>query len=86
MNKTEQGCWQHCTKRQQRLDDSDLLAQFHIPSQGRPERLHEEQGEKGTRHAFAVRSALSFRIFRPRLFSKRMALLRPATEPLIWLR
>lgn len=47
MNKTEQGCWQHCTKRQQRLDDSDLLAQFHIPSQGRPERLDEEQGEKG---------------------------------------
>lgn len=48
----------------------DPLAQFHIPSQGRRlVRAGEREGEKETRMY-----SLSSRIFRPRLFSKRMDL------------
>lgn len=63
------------------LTYSDPLAQFLIPPQGRPG----PPAAKGERHAYPwPRWLLSFRIFRPRLFSKRMALLRPRTGSLIW--
>lgn len=58
----------------------------HSPRQGRPGRLLFSVVTTGVDRASTVYRLLSFRIFRPRLFSKRMALLSLQTGSLIWVR
>lgn len=68
----------HSTSRPTRYDSGP---------RGRTIERQRERKRDATRDASGAPPALlSFRIFRPRLFSKRMALLRPATGSLIWLR